>query len=181
MSKIGKKPIEIPEKIEVKINDDFLEFKGEKGAISVKLLPFIKTEIKDNFIVFSLENESQQARANWGTIRSLAANAVIGLIEGFEKILEIEGVGYRAAMEGEILVLNLGLSHPVKFTPPEGVKIVAEKNTIKISGIEKAAVGQAAAKIRAFKKPEPYKGKGIRYQGEIIRRKTGKKVAGSEK
>ncbi|MBN2197821.1 50S ribosomal protein L6 [Candidatus Wolfebacteria bacterium] len=181
MSKIGKKPIEIPEKVEVKINGAFLEFKGEKGTISIKLLPFIKTEIKDKTIFFSPENDLKQTLANWGTIRSLAANAIIGLIDGFEKVLEIEGVGYRANMEGETLVLNLGLSHPIKFTSPENIKILTEKNLIKISGIQKDLVGQTAAKIRAFKKPEPYKGKGIRYQGEVVRRKSGKKVGGAEK
>ncbi len=181
VSKIGKKPIDIPDKVEVKISGGFLEFKSEKGAISLKILPFIKTEIEDKTIVFSPENNSKQARANWGTIRSLSANAIVGLTEGFEKVLEIEGIGYRANMEGETLVLNLGLSHPVKFTPPGNVKISAEKNTIKVSGIEKASVGQSAAEIRAFKKPEPYKGKGIRYQGEIVRRKAGKKMAGAEK
>jgi len=179
MSKIGKKPIVIPENVEVKINEGFLLFKGKNGELSIKILPFVKAEIKNNTLSFNIQNNSKQAKANWGTIRSLAANAIIGLTEGFNKTLEIEGVGYRANMEGNNLILNLGLSHPIKFTPPKEIKISVEKNTIKISGTDKSLVGQVAAQIRAFKKPEPYKGKGIRYQGEIIRRKAGKKVAGA--
>ncbi len=181
MSKIGKKPIVIPNNVEVEINDGFLDFKGSNGSSKIKIPSYIKAEIKEGNILFSPENNSKQARANWGTIRSLANNAIIGLTEGFSKNLEVEGIGYRANMEGENLVLNLGLSHPIKFTPPQGIKISTEKNTIKISGIDNALVGQVAAKIRAFKKPEPYKGKGIRYQGEIVRRKAGKKVAGTTK
>lgn len=181
MSKIGKRPVTIPDNIEVKIGDGFLKFEGNNGAINLKILPYVKTGIKDKSILFTPENNSKQARANWGTIRSLAYNAIIGLTDGFSKVLEIEGIGYRANMEGDTLVLNLGLSHPIKLTPLKGIKISAEKNIIKISGIDKALVGQIAAKIRAFKKPEPYKGKGIRYQGEIIRRKAGKKVAGTTK
>ena len=181
MSKIGKKQITIPDNIKVKISDGFLKFEGNGSTINLKILPHIKTGIKDKFIFFSPENNSKQARANWGTIRSLAYNAIVGLTGGFSKVLEIEGIGYRANMEGDTLVLNLGLSHLVKLTPQEGIKISVEKNVIKISGIDKALVGQIAAKIRAFKKPEPYKGKGIRYQGEIIRRKAGKKVAGTTK
>lgn len=179
MSKIGKKPIIIPDTIEVKIRDGFLEFKNNENVVRLKILPYIKPEIKDKSIFFVPENSSKQARANWGTIRSLAQNAIVGLTQGFSKILEIEGIGYRANMEGDVLVLNLGLSHPIKFTPPQGIKISVEKNTIKISGIDKALVGQIAAQIRALKKPEPYQGKGIRYQGETIRRKAGKKLAGA--
>jgi large subunit ribosomal protein L6 len=182
MSKIGKKPIIIPDNIDVKINGNLLEFKNNQGnVINLKILPYIKTEIKDKSIIFALENNSKQARANWGTIASLAFNAIFGLTSGFNRTLEVEGVGYRVNMEGENLVLNLGLSHPVKFAPPQGIKISTEKNVIKISGVDKALVYQTAAKIKAFKRPEPYKGKGIKYQGEVIRRKAGKKVAGTTK
>lgn len=181
MSKVGKKPIIIPDNVEVKISDSFLEFKGKSGTINLKILSHIKTEIKDKMIFFTPENNSKQARANWGTTRALASNAIVGLTEGFSKILKIEGIGYRANTEGETLVLDLGLSHQIKFTPPKGIKISVEKNSIKISGIDKALVGQVAAQIRAFKKPEPYKGKGIKYEGEVIRRKAGKKVAGTTK
>jgi len=181
MSKVGKKPIIIPDNVEVEVGDDFLQFKNQNGAINLKILPYIKIEIKDKTIFFSPKNNSKQARANWGTMRSLAANAITGLTEGFSKVLEIEGIGYRANMEGDTLVLNLGLSHPIKFTPPKNIKISVDKNTIAVSGIDKALVGQVAAQIRAFKKPEPYKGKGIRYRGEVIRRKAGKKAVGTTK
>lgn len=180
MSKIGKRAIIIPENVEVKINDGFLEFKSNNGDVKLKILPYIKAEIKDKSVFFTPENNLRQTQANWGTIRSLAYNVIIGLTEGFSRALEIEGIGYRANMEGDTLVLNLGLSHPVKFVPPAGIKILVEKNVIKVSGIDKGLVTQTAAKIKAFKKPEPYKGKGIKYQGEIIRRKAGKKVAGTE-
>ncbi|MBI5079101.1 50S ribosomal protein L6 [Candidatus Wolfebacteria bacterium] len=181
MSKIGKKSINILEGVSVEIKDGDLEIKGKRGALRVKILKYVKPEIKNGNLSFSIESDSKQAMANWGTIRSLAYNAVLGVSQGFEKILEIEGVGYRAAMEGNDLVLSVGFSHPVKFKPPEGIKISVEKNTIKVNGIDKALVGKAASEIRAVKKPEPYKGKGIRYKGEVIRRKSGKKVAGAGK
>lgn len=181
MSKIGKKPIIIPEGVEVKEANGFLEFRGVKGVLKVEIFPYIKTQIKERQIFFSPRNESEKTRINWGTIRSLANNAVIGVSKGFNKKLEIEGIGYRANMEGNTLVLNIGLSYPVKFIPPEGIDTSVEKNTIQISGIDKALVGRVAAQIRALKKPEPYKGKGIRYEGEVIRRKAGKKVAGTPK
>jgi large subunit ribosomal protein L6 len=182
MSKIGKNPIIIPDNVDVvKIDSGFLEFKGANGSLKFKINPYIKTEIKDKIILFSPENNSKQARANWGTIASLTRNAIAGVAQGFNKNLEIEGVGYRVAMEGEVLVLNIGLSHPVKFPAPDGIKISVEKNVIKISGADKDLVGRIAAKIRSFKKPEPYKGKGIRYQGEVIRRKAGKKLSGGAK
>ncbi len=114
-------------------------------------------------------------------MRSLAANAIGGLTKDFEKVLELEGIGYRAVLEGTTLILNIGFSHQIKFSPPTGIKISVEKNTIKVSGISKSLVGETAAKIKHFRKAEPYKGKGIRYKGEIIRRKSGKKVAGTEK
>lgn len=181
MSKIGKKPVNIPEGIDVELNGGVLEFKKGKETVNLKVLPYIKAEIKDKAISFSPENNSKQARANWGTIRSLANNVVIGLTDGFSKVLELEGVGYRANMEGDALVLNLGLSHPVKFAAPKGVNISVNKNAITVSGIDKFAVGEAAAKIRKFKKVEPYKGKGIKYRGEIVKRKAGKKVTGTAK
>jgi large subunit ribosomal protein L6 len=181
MSKVGKKPIIIPDSVEAKISDGFLEFKGKNGGASLKILPYIKAEIKDKSISFVPENNSKQARANWGTIRSLAYNAIVGLTEGFSKVLEIEGVGYRVSMEGDTLVLNVGLSHPIKFISPKGIEISVQKNIIKVSGSDKGLVGQTSAKIRSFRKIEPYKGKGIKYQGEIARRKAGKKVVGTTK
>ncbi len=181
MSKIGKKPIVVPASVEVKIDDGFLAFKSSNGNLKLEVPRNIKVELKDGELVFSPENKLRLTQALWGTTRALANNAVNGLSSGFEKSLKLEGVGYKANMEGETLVLNLGLSHPVKFVPPQGIKISVDKNIIKITGYDKAVVGQSAAKIRAFKKPEPYKGKGIRYSDEIIRRKAGKKVAGTAK
>ncbi len=177
MSKIGKKPIIIPKTVNVEINDGVLNVKGKSGEIILKILPHMKLELKDGVISVNIDDDSRIARTNWGTMRSLIQNAIIGIEEGFSKILEIEGVGYRATMEGDNLVLNIGFSHQVKIASPSGVKISVEKNTIKLFGIDKFLVGETAAKIRAMKKPEPYKGKGIRYQGEIIRRKEGKKAA----
>ncbi|PIU98629.1 50S ribosomal protein L6 [Candidatus Wolfebacteria bacterium CG03_land_8_20_14_0_80_40_12] len=181
MSKIGKKPISIPDNVEVKISDGFFEFKKENVDLKLKILPYLKIEIKDKAISIGIKNNSKQAKSNWGTMRSLVNNTIIGIIKGFEKKLEIDGVGYRASMEKNDLVLNIGYSHPVKFVPPDGIKILVDKNTITISGVDKAIVGNTAAKIRALKKPEPYKGKGIRYQGEIIKRKAGKRVAAATK
>ncbi len=179
MSKIGKQPITVPEGVEVKINDGIFDLKGKVGEFFVKSLPFIETKLENNVISFNVKNNSKQAKANWGTLRALVQNAITGVSEGFMKNLIIEGVGFRANMEGESLVLNVGLSHPVKIAPPAGIKISVEKNLIKISGVDKDLVGKIAASIRAVKKPEPYKGKGIRYEKEIIRRKAGKKVAGT--
>ena len=178
MSKIGKKPIMIPENAEVEISGGILKFKGVNGSLDLKIPPYIKAEIKNNILLFSPENNSQETMANWGTARALSNNAILGVTQGFNKVLEIEGVGYRVNMEGDILILNIGFSHPVRFVPPDSIKISVGKNIIKVSGADKTLVGEIAAKIRALKKPEPYKGKGIKYQGEVIRRKAGKKVAG---
>lgn len=181
MSKIGKKPIIIPEGVEVKIDDGILKIKGKRGELSLLILPFIKIDLNEQAISLSAEGDFKQARANWGTMRALANNAVIGVSDGFSKALEIGGVGYRASLEGNNLVLNIGFTNPVKIIPPEGIIISVEKNVIKVSGNDKALVGKTAAEIRAKKKPEPYKGKGIKYQGEIIRRKEGKKAAAAAK
>ena len=181
MSKIGKKPIVVPGSVEVKIDDGFLSFKSQSGNLELEVPRSIKVELKEGELIFSPKNNLRLTKALWGTTRALANNAVNGLSLGFGKSLKLEGVGYKANIEGETLVLNLGLSHPVKFVSPRGVKISVDKNVIKITGYDRAVVGQSAAKIRAFKKPEPYKGKGIRYSDEIIRRKAGKKVAGTVK
>ena len=179
MSKIGKKPTIIPEGVEVKLNDGVFDVKGPKGSLQVKLLAYINVDMKKGEIILSTKNNIKQARSNWGTMASLLTNAIEGVKDGYEKILEVEGVGFRVSMEGVNLILNVGFSHPVKFETPEGIALSTEKNTIKVTGIDKALVGVTAAKIRKIKKPEPYKGKGIRYQGEVIRRKAGKKVAGT--
>lgn len=152
---------------------------GPKGELTVRLLPYTEVKIADKELVFTINSKIKQALSNWGTIRAHVQNAIQGVVDGFKKELEIEGVGFKAASEGDSLVLNLGYSHPVKFKAPAGISITVEKNTITVSGINKEIVGQTAASIRALKKPEPYKGKGLRYKNEVIRRKEGKKVAGT--
>jgi large subunit ribosomal protein L6 len=179
MSKIGKQPIEIPQGVTVGTGPSALTFKGPKGELSVPVLPHVKISAAEGRLVFELIEDSKQARSNWGTLRALAMNAMKGVQVGYEKELEIEGVGFRATLEGKDLVLNIGYSHSVRVPAPAGVTFGVDKNTIKISGIDKYLVGQVAADVRALKKPEPYKGKGIRYKGEVIRRKAGKKVAGT--
>lgn len=176
MSKIGKQPINIPEGVEVKIEKDKISIKGPKGELERNIVGEIKVEIKDSQIIIAPSSETKRTNALWGLTRALVFNMVKGVVEGFEKILEIEGVGYRAAVQGNKLSLTLGFSHPVEIEAPEGISFAVEKNKIKIAGIDKEAVGQTAATIRALKKPEPYKGKGIRYEGEPVRRKVGKKA-----
>lgn len=179
MSKIGKKPIDIPAGITVSVDNNKVVVKGSKGELSIVVDVIIKVDIQDNQIVLSPQKEAKKANVLWGLYRSLVANMVDGIEKGYEKQLELQGVGYKVAMQGKDLVLNLGFSHPINFKSPEGIEFKIEKNIITISGIDKQLVGQVAADIRSFKKPEPYKGKGIRYVGEQVRRKVGKKAAGS--
>lgn len=179
MSKLAKKPLIITEGVTVKMTDGALEFAGKEGKLALKVLPFINVEISNGQMTFKTENKTKQGRANLGTMASLCKNAVAGVSGGYSKVLEIDGIGYKANMEGANIVLNVGLTHPVKYTPPSGVKVTLEKNTIKITGVDKFLVGEVAAQIRKISPPEPYKGKGIHYQGEQIRRKAGKKVAGT--
>lgn len=180
MSKIGIKPIVIPEDVAINIKESEVEVKGKNATLSVPILEGISVEKKENELVFSPSDETKQVRSNWGTMRSLVKNAVIGVNEDFSKELIVEGVGYRANVEGSDLVLGLGYSHRIKFQIPEGINIKVDKNMINISGADKARVGEAAAKIRSFRKPEPYKGKGIRYSDEVIKRKAGKKAVSAE-
>ena len=179
MSKIGKQPIKIPEGVVVEIKGDILEIKGKNNTLNVKLMQGIKTRIEDGELVFVPEGRTKQILSNWGTMRALTANAVKGVSEDFIKELVIEGVGYRAEVQGNNLLLNVGFSHQVDFTIPVGIKIAVDKNAIKISGSDRQLVGETAAQIRRIKKPEPYKGKGIMYKGEVIRRKAGKKAVSS--
>ncbi|MDP2695884.1 MAG: 50S ribosomal protein L6 [bacterium] len=179
MSKIGKKPIIITTGIEMSLKDGFFEIKGKLGTIKLKALPYIKADIQDGTITLTPQAKHKQARANWGTMAALLKNAILGVSEGFTKELEIKGIGFSAVMEGDTLVLKVGFSHPVKFRPADGVKVTSEKGLITVTGIDRAVVGEVAAQIRRIKKPEPYKGKGIKYKDEIIRRKAGKKVAGA--
>jgi len=180
MSRIGKQPIQIPEGVEVKIDGDLVIIKGPKGELKNQVRLEIKVEIKDKEIVLKLVKFHKGTQALWGTYRSNIFNMIEGVTKGFEKKLEIEGVGYRANLEGRNLVLNLGYSHTIEIKAPKEIEFKVEKNVITVFGIDKQLVGQVAAEIRSKRKPEPYKGKGIRYQGEIVRRKAGKKAVGTE-
>ena len=174
MSRIGKKPISIPNGLEVKIDGSSLKFKKSNNEKELDLKDHVDVKIEDGKIEFSPKGEDRQSRAYWGTYRALANNIVLGLTEGFSKQLEINGVGYRAAMKGKVLELNLGFSHPINFESPKGIEISVDKNVVTIKGDDKQQVGQVAAEIRGFRPPEPYKGKGIKYLEERIIRKAGK-------
>lgn len=175
MSRIGKKPIQIPEGVEVELNGTTVTVKGKNGELTRDLSPAITIVIEDNEMTFTRENDQKANREIHGTTRSIVANMIEGVSTGFAKKLEIVGVGYRAQLQGTKLVLSLGLSHPVEFETPEGIELEVPKNTeIIIKGYDKEAVGALAANIRAIRPPEPYKGKGVRYEGEIVRRKEGK-------
>ena len=179
MSRIGKQPIQIPDKVEVKIEDDLVIVKGPKGELRQKLVPEVKVEMKDRELRVDIENKNaKKEKSLWGTFRQLINNMVVGVSAGFEKQLEINGVGYRAEVKGKELVLSVGYSHPVNFKIPDGIDIKTEKNIITVSGIDKQLVGETAARIRRIRKPEPYKGKGIKYVDEVIRRKAGKQAKG---
>jgi large subunit ribosomal protein L6 len=181
MSRIGKKPINIPENVEVNIANQQVKIKGPKGALELFLHPKVKAEAKEKEIVINISDSSVKAeRSLWGLSRSLINNMVEGVVNGFTKQLEINGIGFKAAVQDKKLVLNVGFSHPVEYQIPEGIEIKVEKNIITISGIDKQKVGQVAAEIRSIKKPEPYKGKGIKYLNEVIIRKVGKAVKGAE-
>lgn len=156
---------------------ELLTVKGPRGELSGIIPPELHVEIQGAEVVLRPQDESQKARELWGLWRTLAANMVQGVTEGFVKRLQIEGVGYRAALDNNTLVLNLGYTHPVIFTPPPSVQFAVERNVITVSGADKQEVGEWAARIRASRPPEPYKGKGVRYEGEIVRRKEGKKAA----
>ncbi|MCD6500538.1 50S ribosomal protein L6 [bacterium] len=178
MSRIGKKPILIPPKVEVKIEGQKVTIKGPKGEISQEVPDEILIEKKENKIHVSLKKKTKQSRALWGLWRALLENDVKGVTLGFEKKLEIRGVGYRAALEADRTVkLEVGFSHPIKLKIPQGIEVSIEKNIVTVSGIQKQKVGEFAAKLRKIKPVEPYKGKGIRYLGEKVRKKEGKKVA----
>ncbi len=184
MSRIGKKPIEIPAGIEISLSQDGKEVtaKGNKGELKVVLREkCVKAEKRENQIFVTVADpESKKQKAYWGLYRTLIANMLEGLTKGFEKKLEVNGVGYRVSLSGQKLILNVGFSHPVEFEVPAGIQAKVEGNIITLQGIDKQLVGQTAASIRKIRKPEPYKGKGIKYVGEEIRRKAGKTAKGSE-
>jgi len=174
MSRIGKKPVKIPAGVEVSVNGDLVEFK--KGSVQ-KVLDTkgnVDVKVQDGELVFISKGADRQSSAFWGTYRALSQNVITGLTEGFKKQLEINGVGYRAAVSGNVLELQLGFSHPINYEFPKDIHIVVEKNVVTIQGDDKQVVGQIAAEIRSFRAPEPYKGKGVKYSDETIIRKAGK-------
>jgi len=177
MSRIGKQPIIIPESITVDIQQGFLKVKGPKGELQVNVHPRVKVEQNDGKIEVTRSADNKLDRSVHGTIRMLIANAVHGVSDGFTKDLELRGVGYQANMQGGRLKLVLGYSHEIYFDPPEGIEIKTNRTEITVSGIDKQLVGEVSAKIRSFRKPEPYKGKGIRYKDEYVRSKQGKTIA----
>lgn len=179
MSRVGKLPITIPSGVTITATPSEITVAGSKGTLKVSTLPDIKVKQEGEELVVTRENDEPKVRARHGLMRALLNNMIAGVSQGFTKKLEINGVGYRAALQGTDLKLNVGLSHDVLYKIPEGVQLAVEQNTITVSGIDRQKVGQAAAEIRALKKPEPYKGKGIRYSGERILRKSGK--SGKEK
>lgn len=176
MSRIGKKPVALPAGVTASMDAGTLSVKGPKGELKMPMSDLISYEMKDEGLSVRPANDSKAARAFWGMQRTLVQNLVTGVTEGFTKVLEITGVGYRANSQGKTLKLQLGYSHDVDFAIPEGIDIKTPDNTtVEISGIDKQKVGQVAAEIRRWRKPEPYKGKGIKYRGEYIFRKEGKK------
>ena len=176
MSRIGKNPVQIPQGVEVQLSGQTLTAKGRLGALSLAVAPEVTAKIADGAVTITPNDESKRARALWGTTRALVNNMVTGVGTGFTRNLEINGVGYRAAVQGNTLNLQLGYSHDIPYPIPSDVKIACERPTaIAITGADKQRVGQVAAEIRAFRPPEPYKGKGVKYAEETIRRKEGKK------
>lgn len=182
MSRIGRKPVQIPKGVTVKTTDGVITVKGPKGELSAKVHPSISVKVEPQEALVSRVSDLKKDRALHGLWRALLQNMIHGVTEGYAKKLEIVGVGYRAELKGKKLQLQIGYSHPILFNPPEGIKIeVPAQTSITISGIDKQLVGLVAAKIRSFRQPEPYKGKGIKYEGEYIRRKAGKAAATAAK
>jgi large subunit ribosomal protein L6 len=176
MSRVGKYPVDIPPGVQVVIAGQQLTAKGRLGELKLELTEHIEAAVEGNRVTVKPRGSERQARMMWGTTRALVANLVRGVSAGYERSMEITGTGYRAAVQGKNLELSLGYSHPVVYPIPDGIRITCERPTaIKVEGVDKRLVGQVAAEIRAFRKPEPYKGKGVRYTDEQIRRKEGKK------
>lgn len=176
MSRIGKRPVAIPSGVSADIDNGTLTVKGPKGTLTLGLADSISYKVEDGAISVQPANDTKQAKAFWGMQRTLVSNLVEGVTDGFTKVLEIKGVGYRAQTQGKNLKLQLGFSHDVDLAIPEGIEVkTPDQTTVEVSGIDKQAVGQFAAEIRRWRKPEPYKGKGIKYRGEFVFRKEGKK------
>ena len=181
MSRIGKQPIPLPSGVTVSLQGRSVAVKGPKGSLTVPLPPKALVEEREGALHVSVPDPGNVRQAAfWGLTRSLLANAVQGVTEGFQKKLEVNGIGYKAQLAGSVLVLNVGYSHPVEFALPEGIAVAVEGNVITLAGIDKALLGETAANIRKIRKPEPYKGKGIKYSDEVIRRKAGKVMKGGE-
>jgi large subunit ribosomal protein L6 len=175
MSRVGKKPVPIPSGVKVKIEESRITVTGPKGELTSRIHPSMRVEMDKDRVVIKRPSDNKFHKSLHGLTRSLIANMVTGVTSEYRKSLEIQGIGYKAELMGKKLNLSLGLSHPILFSPPEGIKIELDgPNKIKVSGIDKQLVGLVAAKIRYFRPPEPYKGKGIRYEGEIVRKKAGK-------
>lgn len=175
MSRIGKQPIELPKGVEVTVKDALVSVKGAKGELTQDYRPEVKISVNDGVVTVERINETKAAKSYHGLYRNLIANMVIGVTEGFSKTLLINGVGYRAEVQGSSLMLNLGYSNPIEYMIADGITITVEgQNRLKVSGIDKQQVGQVSAEIRSLRPPEPYKGKGIRYENEYVRRKIGK-------
>jgi len=176
MSRIGKKPVALPKGVSASVDGQTVKVKGPKGELSVTLVRDVSAKVDDHGVTITPDKNSERAAQMWGLSRSLVNNLVTGVTTGFTQKLEIQGVGYRAAVQGKNLNLQLGFSHDVVYPIPQGISISSEKPTmISVSGIDKQLVGQVAAEIRGYRPPEPYKGKGVRYEGEYVRRKEGKK------
>lgn len=177
MSRLAKNPIQIPENVEVKLDGSTLVVKGPKGELSRELkTDVVALELDGSTATFTITKDDTFTRSLWGTYASHLANMFVGVTEGYQKTLEVEGVGFRWELKGSTIVMQLGFSHPVEMDVPEGITVTIDGNKLTVTGIDKELVGAYAAKIRDKKKPEPYKGKGIRYQGEYVRRKQGKKT-----
>lgn len=174
MSRIGKKPVVIPAGVDVKVNGDVITISKGKDSHDLDTKGNVDFKFEDGLLTFTNKSDDKQDRAFWGTYRSLAANIIVGITEGFAKSLEINGVGYRAAVKGKTLNLQLGFSHDIDFPLPDGIEASVEKNVITLKSSNKQLLGQTAAKIRSFRPPEPYKGKGVKYTDERIIRKAGK-------
>ena len=174
MSRVGKKPIEISDKIKITYSDRVLTVAGEKGTLTRTIHPDVNLNIDDNALTVTIDNMDKKTRSLWGMTRALIANMVTGVSQGFERALEINGIGYRAEISGKNILFNLGYSHPIDFPLPEGISANIDKNIIKLSGIDKALLGYTASTIRSLRPPEPYKGKGVKYAEEYIQRKAGK-------
>ncbi|MEK7627363.1 MAG: 50S ribosomal protein L6 [Patescibacteria group bacterium] len=179
MSHIGKRKINIPDNVDFRIEANIARVKGPKGEISVEIPSVLEFKLEAKEFFLFPKSKEKKTMAIWGLINALVSNAVKGAVSGFSRQLEIKGVGYRASVQGNKLILLLGFSHPMEITAPQGIAFNVEKNIITVSGIDNQLVGEIAAKIRDMKKPEPYKGKGIRYVGEYVRQKAGKKAIGS--